>query len=40
VARLVITSPADGDAAHIIADLGAKADANVADRCDVDLDRL
>lgn len=44
MARLVITSPADGDAAHMIADLGAKAGAkagaNVADRYDAALDRL
>ncbi len=40
MARIVITSPAAGDAAHIFADLGAKAGANVAERYDADLDRL
>lgn len=40
MARVVITSSADADTAHIITDLGAKAGANVADRYDADLDMI
>lgn len=40
MARVVVTSLADADAAYIIADLGAKAGANVAVRYDADIDRL
>lgn len=40
MARVVITSPADADAAHIIAGLGAKAGAGVAARYDADFDKL
>ena len=40
MARVVITSTADADSAYIIADLGAKAGANIADRYDADLEKL
>jgi len=40
MARIVITSLADADAAHIVVDLGAKAGANIADRYDADFDKL
>ena len=40
MARVVITSPVDADTAYIIADLGAKAGANVAARYHADFDRL
>ena len=40
MARVVITASADADTAYIIADLGAKAGANVAVRYDADFHRL
>ncbi len=40
MARVVITASADSDTAYIIADLGARAGANVAARYDADFGRL
>jgi toxin ParE1/3/4 len=40
VARVVIAASADADTAYIIADLGAKAGANIAARYDADFGRL
>jgi toxin ParE1/3/4 len=40
VTRVVITSSADADTAHVTADLGAKAGATVADRYVSDFDKL
>lgn len=40
MARVILTSLADADAAYVITDLGAKAGANAADRYDTDFDKL
>ena len=40
MAHIVITSPADADAAHILAELGAMAGAKIAERYISDFDKL